>query len=453
MKATRNLKWFVPGIHVKRWLVLMLLGVALMGLGVVYAIVIVYRAGLLPRSIYEILTMQFLSPNVRMMVAITVGALAVGVAARQLSKSVFGPFLQTGGVPLADALVQYRRRNRGPHIVTIGGGTGLSALLRGLKQHTANISAIITVADDGGSSGRLRRELGLLPPGDFRNCIAALSNDEALTTQLMQYRFGRPANGNGGELAGHSFGNLFIAAMTGITGSFEQGLEQSSQVLAIRGRILPSTLADVTLVADVREQSPNMGHTAPQRTTIAGQKELVTAAATNGQQIRRVAGESRIPKANGTIERVYLDPEDAPAYPAAVRAILTADLVVLGPGSLFTSVLPNLLIKEIRQALMVTPAPVVFVCNVANQAGETDGFNTADHLQALEQHIGQEVINLVLVNNATPTDLVKVGSTEFVHQGKIEHIPVLAQDLIDKQYPWRHDSAKLARAILSVGNY
>ncbi len=451
MKATRNLKWFVPGIRVKRWLALMLFGVALMGLGIVYAIIIIYRAGILPEGIYHILTIQFLSPNARMAAAMLIGAISMGLAACQLSKSVFAPFLQTGGVSLADAVYDYRRRNRGPRIVTIGGGTGLAALLRGLKHHTANTTAIITVADDGGSSGRLRRELGLPPPGDFRNCIAALSNDEALTTQLFQYRFARPANGHGGsELAGHSFGNLFIAAMTGVTGSFERGLEQSSEVLAIRGRILPSTLADVTLVADVREQPQDLGHKAHPSTIADQTAHQVGPGGANGQAVRRVTGESRIPKANGAIERVYLDPEDAPAYPAAVRAILTADLVALGPGSLFTSVLPNLLIKEIRQALQATPAPVVFVCNVANQPGETDGYNTADHLRALEHHIGEGLIDLVLLNNAIPQNPDRVGQTEFVQHGKIDHVSLIEQDLIDRQYPWRHDSKKLAQAILSI---
>jgi uncharacterized cofD-like protein len=283
----------------------------------------------------------------------------------------------------------------------------------------------------------LRRELGLPPPGDFRNCITALSSDEALTTQLLQYRFGLSTKGtqtSNGELSGHSFGNLFIAAMTGITGSFEKGLEESSQVLAIQGRILPSTLADVTLVAHVREQP------------CGADQDLPT---TPARKARRVAGESRIPKANGAIEQVYLMPEHPPAYPAAVRAILTADVVVLGPGSLYTSVLPNLLVEGICQALRATRAPVVYVCNVANQPGETDGFEANDYVTALERHTGRGIIDYVVANEGHPHE-ADSGDTQYVHLNPVEHVELITRDLIDKEHPWRHDSRKLAKAILSI---
>ncbi len=420
-----SVKWLVPGMGVKRWLGLLGFAIALMGMGIVYLLLVLYRAGVVPGGVYRALTLQFLHPIARIAVPTLLGLLLIGLAVSRLNRSIIAPFVRTGGQPLAEAVYQLQRRKRGPHIVAIGGGHGLSTLLRGLKQHTGNLTAIITVADDGGSSGRLRRELGLPPPGDFRNCIAALSNDEALITQLLQYRFGlRDGEDGDSDLSGHSFGNLLIAALAGVTGSFERALEQSGQILAIQGSILPSTLADVTLVADVREQS--------QEATV-----------------RRVAGESHIPHTSGVIERVYLDPEYAPAYPAAVRAVLTADLVALGPGSLYTSVLPNLLVRGMRQALKTTRAPVVYVCNVANQPGETEGYDVRDHLLALERHIGRGIIDVVLANSAFPA-LGSDSVTQFVPLGSLEHLPLISQDLIDQERPWRHDSGKLAKTILTI---
>ncbi len=428
---SRNLKWLVPGMGVKRWLLLLATGITLVGLGLVYWLILLEKYRIIPHSLYAALTLQFLAPSARIALTSLLGLAAVLFALRQLSRSMLAPFLQTGGVSLADAVYQQRRRGRGIRVVAIGGGTGLSSLLRGLKKQTSNITAIITVADDGGSSGRLRRELGLPPPGDFRNCIAALANDESLITQLFQYRFGMPTRGDGesnGELAGHSFGNLFIAAMTGITGSFEGGLERSSQVLAIQGDILPSTLADVTLVADVREQQES------------GEAR---------HKVHRVAGESNIPKAGRQIERVYLEPANAPAYPAAVRAILNGDLIILGPGSLFTSVLPNLLVSGIRQALQASRAQVVYVCNVATQPGETDEMGVGDHLCALERHIGTGVVDLVIANDAFPS-LEENSLTRYVSLDTGTHAPMITQDLVDESRPWRHDSDKLANALMSL---
>jgi uncharacterized cofD-like protein len=432
-----SLKWLIPGMGVKRWLILFAAGIALLGLGAVYLLIMLYRGGTLSEGAYRLFTLQILPAWGRVAATILIGLLAIGIAVRQLSRSTLGPFLETGGVPLADAVYRRRLRERGPSVVAIGGGTGLSTLLRGLKRQNCRITAIITVADDGGSSGRLRRDLGLPPPGDFRNCIAALADDESLVTQLFQYRFGRPVTGRpdaSAELSGHSFGNLFIAAMAGITGSFESGLEQSSQVLAIQGSILPSTLADVTLVADVREQSHSSEGEEP---------------TSSNRKVRRVVGESHITEAGGVIERIHLDPQGAPGYPAAVRAILTADMVVLGPGSLFTSVLPNLLVGGIQQALKRTRAPIIYVCNVATQPGETDGFAVGDHLQALERHIGHGIVDLVLANGTFPP-LDGSSRTQYVPLGPVERIPLVTRDLVDRQRPWRHDSDRLASAILSL---
>ena len=227
--------------------------------------------------------------------------------------------------------------------MVIGGGTGLSTLLRGLKEHTNNLTAIVTVADDGGSSGELRRSLGMLPPGDIRNCLTALSDDETLMGQLFQYRF---ASGNG--LSGHPLGNLFITALAEITGSFEEAVAESGRVLAVHGQVLPATLHDVRLVADV--QLPD-----------------------NGKEVR-VQGESQIPRTTGHIRRVWLEPAHLRAYPPTVQAILRADLILVGPGSLYTSMLPNLLVPDLGEALRVSRALKFYVCNVATQPGETDGF-------------------------------------------------------------------------------
>ena len=301
-----------------------------------------------------------------------------------------------------------------PRIVAIGGGTGLSTLLRGLKRHTPSITAIVTVADDGGSSGRLRRSLGVLPPGDFRSCIAALADDEALITQLFQYRFGQ-----GNELDGHSFGNLFISALAAVTGSFERAILEAGHVLAISGSIVPSTLENVVLVAELP---------AP-----AG--------------LTRVEGESAIPHAGGRIERVFLRPEGVRAYPGAVRAILAADLILAGPGSLFTSILPNLLVDGIRRAVAASRALKLYVCNVATQPGETDGMNVGQHVAALQQHVGRDLFPFVIANSRV------CSSTEQPQLKPVlldypAGVGVIAADVVDAAAPWRHDAGRLAEQIM-----
>jgi len=308
--------------------------------------------------------------------------------------------------------------SRAPKVVAVGGGTGLSTLLRGIKAHTPHITAIVTVADDGGSSGRLRRELGVLPPGDFRNCIAALADDEALITQLFQYRFGQ-----GTGLDGHSFGNLFITALAAVTGSFERAVAEAGRVLAIRGRILPSTLDNVTLVADLRRAAPS--------------------------GLLRVQGESSIPKAGQPIDRVFLRPENARAYPEAVRAILNADLVVAGPGSLFTSILPNLLVEGIRQAVAASRAFKLYVCNVATQPGETDGFDVGEHVSVLQRHLGRDIFTHVLADDGSACQ-GQVPALELVAPTfpADADYRVVEADLCDRAVPWRHDAARLADEIM-----
>ena len=413
-------KWLVPGIGIKRWLVLLFLGVTFLALGVAYLLVNVYRELALPPVLYYI-TLQFIPRLAR---AALFGALGIGafvIALIQLNRSLLAPFVQPGSEPVVDTVYRHRQRERGPKVVAIGGGTGLSTLLRGLREHTSNISAIVTVADDGGSSGRLRRELGVLPPGDFRSCIAALADSESLTTQLFQYRF---SEGKG--LDGHSFGNLFIAAMAAVTGSFERALVESSRVLAVRGRILPSTLQNVTLSADLREE-------------VEG-------------QVNRVAGESRITESGGCIERVYLEPGDVRAYPEAIRALLEADLIVLGPGSLYTSIIPNLLVRDIAQAARASRALKIYVCNVATQHGETDHFSAADHVTALARQVGEGLVDVVLANDRVDVDFSTMpsGVGEIVTPSQPRGARLVTDDLVDVEYPWRHDSRKLAQAVMDV---
>jgi uncharacterized cofD-like protein len=422
-KATAARKWLYPGLGVKRWLLLLLIGITALGLSFAHLFYNLVASGLsrLPGSL------QFMPAWARTLALMVIGLGLSALSIYQLNRSLLAAFVPPGSTSVVDTVYWHRQRQRGPKVVAVGGGTGLSILLSGLKAYTDRLTAVVTVADDGGSSGKLRRELGVLPPGDFRNCIAALADNEALTTQLFQYRFPttRREAGNGYTLDGHSFGNLFITAMASVTGSFEKALVESGRVLAIRGQILPSTLENVTLCADLVDEAA---------------------------AIRRVAGESAIPEARQPIERVYLEPAIVPAYPPALRAILDADLIVVGPGSLFTSLMPNLLVDDITRAIRVSNAVKVYVCNVATQPGETDGFTVGDHVQAIERHVGLGLFSYVLANNnldqALPADwsLAPVGLDT---PDGVDY-EVLAADVVDEQRPWRHDPGKLAHILMRM---
>jgi uncharacterized cofD-like protein len=320
---------------------------------------------------------------------------------------------------VVDELTEFRRLERGPRIVAIGGGHGLATLLRGLKQHTRNITAVVTVADDGGSSGRLRADFGILPPGDIRNCLAALSNDEQMLTQLFQYRFS-----GAGDLSGHSFGNLFITALADITGSFEGAVAESGRVLSVSGRVLPSTLHDVRLVADMQIPS-------------------------TANQIR-VEGESRIPQVAGRVRRVWLEPNDAPAYPPVLKAILNADMVVVGPGSLYTSLLPNLLVHDLLGAIQASRAVKIYVCNIATQVGETELYSCYDHVRALEEHVGDHVFDVILCNEEYSGTLTQGSQWVRADEKSLADSRLRCADLIDEHQPWRHDSSKLALVLAAV---
>jgi uncharacterized cofD-like protein len=303
--------------------------------------------------------------------------------------------------------------------VTIGGGHGLATLLRGLKTYTRNLTAVVTVADDGGSSGRLRESFGILPPGDIRNCLAALSNDERMLTQLFQYRFSSSS-----ELEGHSFGNLFITALADLTGSFEGAIAESGKVLSVNGRVLPSTLHDVKLVADM--QLPN-----------------------SLNQVR-VEGESRIPKMAGRVHRIWLEPNDAPAYPPVIKAILNADMIVVGPGSLYTSLLPNLLVQDLLGAIRASRAVKVYVCNLVTQVGETDTFTCYDHTRAMETHVGDNLFDAVLCNDNFRQPLSERDQWVEIDDKTRSDSRTHYADLVYESQPWRHDSVKLANALMEI---
>lgn len=409
----RQFRWFKPGLGVKRWILLVVLGGVFFDLGIALILVHEYPD-------YSLLVLQRSPAGAWFRVAligIGVGGMLFGLWG--LFRAWQDVFRNTMGPAMANPewLVRYRQLGRGPYVVAIGGGHGLSTLLRGLKAYTSNLTAIVTVADDGGSSGRLRRELGILPPGDFRNCIAALADDEALITRLFQYRFS-----TGAGLQGHSFGNLFLSAMTEITGSFEAALVEGGRLLGIQGRVLPSTLQPLTLVADLVEEK--------------------------GQRMMQLKGESQLARPGWRIVNLTVDPVSPPAYPEAVRSILEADLVVLGPGSLFTSVIPNLLVPGLVQALRSTSAPVVYVCNVVMQEGETEGFTARDHLQVIEQYLGASALNAVVLNDKFPEGVDLPWVVPDVPPR--DDLWIEQTDLVDREHPARHDSRKLAQVLIRL---
>ncbi len=418
-KTRQELRWLAPGIGVKRWLLPLLIGTTLIALGLTMLALDIYRnapEGWQP--VLALLSLQGLGRGVRVLIFTLLGVVLVLYSVIGFNRSLLQPFMRPGK-PIVDTVSSYRRKERGPRVVAIGGGNGLSSLLRGLKEHTHNLTAIVTVADDGGSSGVLRRNLGILPPGDIRNCLAALSDDEALLTQMFQYRFNESAGVNG-----HSLGNLFISAMADITGSFEQAVVESGRVLAVRGRVMPSSLHDLRLVADL--QSPE------------------------GKGDIRVRGESNIPTTPGKVKRVWLEPPNPEAYPLALQAILNADLIIIGPGSLFTSILPNLLVPDIAAAVRASRAYKFFICNVATQPGETDDFDCLDHVQAIEKHLGGRIFDLVICNNREPHQLPNNVKAVLPDERLDEQYPVYCADLLDEVQPWRHDSRKLARVIMDL---
>ena len=413
----------LPGLGVKRWMLVTLAGLTFLGVGLAILLLDFYRTESTNETLLTFLSyvsLRFLPRILRVLIfgGIGVGILVYGIWG--LNRAFLRPFM-TPGQNVVDQLAEFNRRARGPRVVAIGGGHGLASLLRGIKDHTRNLTAVVTVADDGGSSGRLRESLGILPPGDIRNCLAALSNDEAMLTQLFQYRFSGDS-----DLEGHSFGNLFITALSDITGSFEEAVAESGRVLSVSGRVLPSTLHDVKLVADI--QLPHLPNEV------------------------RIQGESKIPQAAGRVRRVWLEPNDAPAFPPVLKAILSADLIVVGPGSLYTSILPNLLVRDLLASLHSSRALKIFVSNIATQTGETDSYSCHDHVRALEEHLGEDMFDIVLCNENQSASLPDGSAWVRADERSMSDARVYCADLLDVDHPWRHDSAKLGQVIMDLFN-
>lgn len=415
MKLSDTLgKWLIPGIGIKRWILLLLAGVFLAAISLALTIL---KLAIADQTVEQMARISWFET----VVILGIGLLCIAVALIRLSTSMLAPYRRHQQGRVIDVVYAHSKRQKGLKIAAIGGGTGLPSILRALKPYTSNLTAVVTVADDGGSSGRLRRDLGVLPPGDLRNNIAALADDESLMTRLFQHRFKQ------GDLGGHAFGNLFISALASVTGSLESALIETERVLNIQGRVFPATLQDVVLVAQVR----------------------------TGGGVQTVRGESKISEAHGEIEAIQLEPNDAQAYSGSVEALLNADLVVVGPGSLFTSILPNLLVRGIGEALRSTSAFKVYVCNIAMQPGETQDYTAADHILALEKYIGRGIFQLILANNAYPTE--NAGPNTRYVQPAPENHEVLQRyqihycDLVDTERPWRHDPRKLAAAVLGAG--
>lgn len=399
------LKWLLyPGIGLKRWMGVAFFGVILVAVG----------SGNLHTEEYWML-------HILDALVLISGIIILILGIKQTLRSLVTAFMPSSkDTGLVDIFYQKWQLGRGPKVVTIGGGTGLSVLLSGLKEYTSNITAIVTVADDGGSSGRLREEFDILPPGDIRNCLVALADAPALMQDLFQFRFDTNS-----ELSGHNFGNLFITVMTRLTGDFEKAIKETSKVLALRGQVIPSTLDNVALVARHKDGTTT-------------------------------EGENRIPKTHKPINNVYLKPYGPQATPEAIKAIEEAEIIVLGPGSLYTSIIPNLLIKEITNSIVASGAIKVYVCNVMTQPGETDGYKVSDHIKVLINHSHPRIFDYCIVSTGEiPGEVLKryekensspvINDTQNVQNmgyRVVEDEAILVQDVV------RHDPAKLAKIIL-----
>ncbi len=418
VNVKKEVGWLLPGLEVKRWFLLIFFGSVMIVLGFMVLANI--------RPIYLTLELirkaaLILPSNVLAATFILVGSVIFFKGWQKTTLSIMDMNSAKGNSNILEKLYRRRKLNKGAKVVAIGGGTGLSMLLRGIKRYTSNITAIVTVGDDGGSSGRLRNEMGILPPGDIRNCIAALGDDEDLITELFQYRF---KTGEG--LEGHSFGNLFLTALCSITGNMVKAIKESANVLNIRGVVLPATLDDMKLGAEFEDG-------------------------------RIIHGESSIPEAQGQIKQLFTEPADCEALPEAIAAIGDADLIILGPGSLYTSVIPNLLVKGIVEAISKSKAKKIYVCNIMTQPGETTDYTVASHINALFKHAGgKKIVDAVLVNNSLPDNI----SEGYAQSGSIPvrldmeninpiGIEVVSQKLIqeNKQGLVRHSSHRVARAV------
>ncbi len=419
-------RWLPSGYGFRRWALVFTVGAAIVGLALAMGITNLYRTYVLPQTgtpfIYGA-TLQFI-PHPWREALVGVLGLCIGVLGARGMYRAAQRAAARGRQYETPMLAPLRaaRRADGPRIVAIGGGTGMPTLLRGLKEVTDNIAAVVNVVDDGGSSGRLRRDMGVLPPGDFRNNLVALSESEPLLSELFQHRFTGP-----GELEGHSFGNIFLVAMNEITGNFEQAIRECSQVLNVRGKVLPSSLTNIELYAELQ----------------------------NGQVVQ---GESVIPRAPSPIKRIFMQPAQAPGYPEAIAEILSAELIVLGPGSLYTSIMPPLLVQDIARAVKNNKSAVkVYVCNVATQPGETDGYGVVEHVRALHNHIGPGLFDYVIYNaNQAVADQIKpewgvtAVTLDTEAAARFPNLEFVPADVVRDDNPLRHDHGKLADAVMRL---
>jgi uncharacterized cofD-like protein len=418
----RFFHWFLPGIGVKRWFLVLMVGITLIAVGAAMFVLDIYRNA--PQTwwlpIIMAIALQGLPRILRVVIFGILGLGLITLGIWGLNRFLLVPFLRPGQ-KLVNQVADYHRRERGPHVVVIGGGHGIATVLRGLKDFTNNLTAVVSVADDGGSSGELRRNLGILPPGDIRNCLAALSDDEALLTQLFQYRFGEDSG-----LGGHSFGNLFISALSDITGSFAGAISESGRALSVHGQVLPATLHNVKLVADVKmpDAKPEV----------------------------RVEGESQIPQASGSIRQIWLEPNNVSAYPPVIQAVLAADMIIIGPGSLYTSVLPNLLVGDLLEAIKSSRALKIFIANIITQQGETDHYTAGDHIRIIEKLAGFELVDIIICNSWYDTRLADGMQWVRVDEDLEKDPRLYISDIADHQTPTHHKAMRLAQVLMDLYN-
>lgn len=420
------LKWLYPGMKFKRWMLLFSIGVMLLSLGV--ALIFNYKViDFIEEELFRFIYLWQGSYNYMFTTLAGVAVFALGIvlmliATRYIIRSVIMVLLPEGSGRLVDLIYEKRRLGKGPSIVVVGGGHGLSVLLRGIKRATSNVSAVVTVADDGGSSGRLREDFGMIPPGDLRNCLVALADTEPLMEKLFQYRFKGES-----ELAGHSFGNLFIAAMAEVTGDVERALRESSKVLAVRGEVLPASKEYVRLDAIMADGTV-------------------------------VEGESHIPEVKKRIRRVRLFPPHVKPVQAALDALENADAIVLGPGSLYTSIMPNLLVDGVADAIRRSKALKIYICNVMTQPGETDGYTASMHAKAIIDHGGKGIIDFMLVNSAPISKEMKAyyakegAAPVVVDETAINALGIgfVKADIINQKEVIRHDPDKLCKNVMKM---
>lgn len=419
----RAVKWFYPGLQVKRWFLVFWIGLIVFSLGVLLIISIkipiaieIKIANLIKKLIGRNIPYLWIDLSF-----IFLGLILMVLGIRQWFSSIYTAVIPYEKKKLVEVLYERGQLKHGFKIVTLGGGTGLSSLLRGLKHYTSNLTAIVTVSDDGGSSGKLRQILGILPPGDIRNCLTALASEESLMSELFQYRF--PA---GIGLQGHSFGNLFLAAMTGICGDFEKAVKQSGKILAVSGKVLPATLNTTMLCAKMSDGS-------------------IT------------EGESAISRSSLSIEKVFLKPVDCQPLPESLQKIKEADAIILGPGSLYTSLICNLLIPGITEAIKQSKAIKIYVLNIMTQRGETDNFTASDHIKTITDHIQVQPFNYILINNKNPSKLLEKYAEEGAKPVEIDFEelktigikPILA-DILSEDLHLRHHPKKLAESIIKT---